>query len=68
MPDQMKLWAAEQWTLSRTTKTNSGQKIPQMFKLTGSNHRYIAQFKGAQTVVGQRLALNGPNSLSYYYY
>ena len=36
-----------------------------MFELTGSNHRCRAQFKCAQTVVGQRFAGNGPNGLSY---
>ena len=35
-----------------------------MSKLTGSNHRCSAQFKCAQTVVGQRFAGNGPNGLS----
>ena len=39
-----------------------------MSELTGSNHRYRAQFKCVQTVVGQRFAGNGPNGLSYYYY
>ena len=39
-----------------------------MSKFTGSNHRCRAQFKCAQTVVGQRFAGNGPNDLSYYYY
>ena len=35
-----------------------------------SNHRCRAQFKCAQTVVGQRFAGNGPKGLSYddYYY
>ena len=32
-----------------------------MSELTGSNHRRRAQFKCAQTVVGQRFAGNGPN-------
>ena len=40
-----------------------------MFELTDSNHRCRAQFKGAQTVVGQRFAGNGPrttwNALPY---
>ena len=44
------------------------QKIPQMSELTGSNHRCRAQFKCAQTVLGQRSAGNGPNGLSYDYY
>ena len=39
-----------------------------MSELTGSNRRCRAQFKCAQTVVGQRLAGNGPNGLSYDYY
>ena len=39
-----------------------------MSELTGSNQRCRAQFKYAQTVVGQRFAGNGPNGLSYYYY
>ena len=39
-----------------------------MSESTGSNHRCRAQFKCAQTVVGQRFAGNGPNGLSYYYY
>ena len=38
-----------------------------MSELTGSNHRCRAQFKCVQTVVGQRLAGNGPNGLSNYY-
>ena len=33
---------------------------PLMSELTGSNHRCRAQFKCAQTVIGQRLAGNGP--------
>ena len=33
-----------------------------------SNHRCRAQFKCAQTVIGQRSAGNGPNGLSYDYY
>ena len=37
MPYQVKLSAAEQWTLSRTAWTNTGQKIPQMAELTGCN-------------------------------
>ena len=37
-----------------------------MSELTGSNHRCRAQFKCAQTVVGDRFAGNGPNGLSYY--
>ena len=44
------------------------QKIPQMSELTGSNHRCRAQIKCAQTVIGQRFAVNGPNGLSYDYY
>ena len=32
------------------------------------NHRCRAQFKCAQTVIGQRSAGNGPNGLSYDYY
>ena len=48
--------------------TNTGQKIPQMSELIGSNHRCRAQFKCAQTVIGQCSAGNGPNGLSYYYY
>ena len=48
--------------------TNTGQKIPQISELTGSNHRCRAQFKRVQTVVGQRFAGNGPNGLSCYYY
>ena len=67
MPYQVKLKAAEQWTLSRTAWTNTGQKIPQMSELTGSNQRCRAQLKFDQTVVGQRFAGNGPNGLSYYY-
>ena len=47
---------------------NTGQKIPQMSELTGSNHRRRAQCKCVQTVVGQRFAGNGPNCRSYYYY
>ena len=47
---------------------NTGQKIPQMSELTGSNHRCRVQFKCVPTVVGQRFAGNGPNGLSYYYY
>ena len=39
-----------------------------MSELTGSNHRCRAQFKCAQTVIGQRSAGNGPNGLSYDYY
>ena len=39
-----------------------------MSKLTGSNHWCRAQFKCAQTVIGQRSAGNGPNGLSYDYY
>ena len=39
-----------------------------MSELTGSNNRCRAQFKCAQTVVGQRSAGNGPNGLSYDYY
>ena len=39
---------------------NTGQKISQMSELTGSNHRCRAQFKCAQTVIGQRFAGNGP--------
>ena len=39
-----------------------------MSELTGSNHRCRAQFKRAQTVIGQRSAGNGPNGLSYDYY
>ena len=68
MPYQVKLLAAEQCTRSRTAWTNTGQKIPKMSELTGSNHRCRAQFKRVQTVVGQRFAGNGPNCLSYYYY
>ena len=68
MPNQVKLSAAEQWTLSRTAWTNTGQKITQMSELTGSNQWCRAQFKCAQTVVGQRFAGNGPNGLTYYYY
>ena len=44
------------------------QKVPQISELTGSNHRCRAQFKCAQTVMGQRSAGNGPNGLSYDYY
>ena len=47
---------------------DTGQKIPQMSELTGSNQRCRAQFKCLQIVVGQRFAGNGPNGLSYYYY
>ena len=36
---------------------------PYWSKLTGSNHRCRAHFKGAQTVIGQRFAGNGPNGL-----
>ena len=43
-------------------------EIPQMSELTGSNHRCRAQFKCAQTVLGQHFAGNGPIGLSYYYY
>ena len=70
MPYQVKLQPAEQGTLSRIAWTNTEQKIPQMSELTGSNHRCRAQFKCAQTVVGQRSAGNGPNGQSYdcYYY
>ena len=50
---------------SRTAWTNTGQKVPKMSELTGSNYRRRAQFKCAQTVVGQRSAGNGPNGLSY---
>ena len=50
----------------RIAWTNTGQKIPQMSELTGSNHRCRAKFKCAQTVVDQRFAGNGPNGLSYY--
>ena len=39
---------------------------PQMSELTCSNHRCRAQFKSAQTVVGQSFAGNGLNGLSYY--
>ena len=39
-----------------------------MSELPGSNHQCRAQFKCAQTVVGQRFDGNGPNGLSYYYY
>ena len=39
-----------------------------MPELTGSNHRCRAQFKCAQTVIGQRSAGNGPDGLSYDYY
>ena len=39
-----------------------------MSELTVSNHRYRAQNKCVQTVVGQRFAGNGPNGLSYCYY
>ena len=39
-----------------------------MSELTGSNHRCRAQFKCAQTVIGQRSAGKGPNGLSYDYY
>ena len=41
-----------------------------MSESTGSDHRRSAQFKCAQTVIGQRSAGNGPNGLSYddYYY
>ena len=39
-----------------------------MSELTGSNHRCRAQFKCAQTVVGQRSAGNEYNGLSYDYY
>ena len=35
---------------------------------SGSNHRCRAQFRCAQTVVGQRCAGNEPNGLSYDYY
>ena len=49
----------------KTAWTNTGQKIPQMSELAGSNHRCCAQFMCAQTVVGQRFAGNGPNGLSY---
>ena len=38
-----------------------------MSELTASNHRCRAQFKCAQTVIGQRFAGNGPNGLSDYY-
>ena len=55
MPYQVKLKAAEKWTLSRIAWTNTVQKIPQMSELTVSNHRFRAQFKCVQTVVGQRL-------------
>ena len=47
---------------------HNAQKIPQMSELTGSNHRRHAHFKCVQTVVGQHIAGNGPNGLSYYYY
>ena len=36
--------------------------------LCGINRRCCAQFKYAQTVVGQRFAGNSPDGLSYYYY
>ena len=49
MPYQMKLLPAEQWTLSRIAWTNTGQKMPQMSELTGSNHRCRAHFKCAQS-------------------
>ena len=57
MSYQVKLLAAEHWTLSRTAWTNTGQKIPQMYVWTGSNHRYHAHFKGSQTVIGNRNGL-----------
>ena len=52
----------------KSSLTNTGQKISQMSELNGSNHRCRAQFKCAQTVVGQRFAGNGHTGLSYYYY
>ena len=52
----------------KNSLTNTGQKIPQISELTGSNHRCRAQFKCVQTVIGQRFAGNGPNGLSNYYY
>ena len=39
-----------------------------MSELTGNNHRCRAQFKCAQTVLGQCFAGNGPIGLYYYYY
>ena len=39
-----------------------------MSLLTGSNHHWRAQFKCAQTVIGQRSAGNEHNGLSYDYY
>ena len=58
----------DQWTLSRTAWTNTGQKIPQMSVWTGSNHRCRAHFKaGCTNSRIQFFAGNGPNSLSYYY-
>ena len=39
-----------------------------MSELTGSNHRCRAQFKCAQTILGQRFDRNGLNGLSHYYY
>ena len=69
MPYQVKLSAAEQWTLSiKNSLDNTGQKIPKISELTGGNHRCRAQIKCAPTVGGQRFAGNGPNGLSYYHY
>ena len=68
MPFQVKSYAAEQWTLSRTAWTNTGQKILQMSNWYAIIYVCRAHFKGAQTVVGQCFAGNGPNGLSYYYY
>ena len=41
-----------------------GRESP--YVLVGSNHQCHAQFKCAQTVLGQRFAGNGPYGLSYY--
>ena len=41
---------------------------PQMYELTGSNHRCRAQSNCVQTGIGRSFAGNGPNGLSYYYY
>ena len=41
---------------------------PPNVRVNGSNHRCRAQFKCAQTVIGQRSSGNGPNGLYYDYY
>ena len=48
------------YTNAYSAWTNTGQKIPKMSELTGSNHQCRAQFKCVQTVVGQRFAGKDP--------